>query len=28
VGRWRVVFDLDAPGILRVNGVDNRGQAD
>ena len=27
VGKWRVFFDLDTPGILLVNGIDNRGQA-
>ncbi len=27
VGKWRVFFDLDNPGILRVHGIDNRGQA-
>jgi mRNA interferase RelE/StbE len=27
VGKWRVFFDLDTPGILLVNGIDNRGRA-
>jgi len=27
VGKWRVFFDLDAPGMARIHGVDNRGQA-
>ena len=27
VGKWRVFFDLDVPGEIRVHGVDNRGQA-
>ena len=27
LGKWRVFFDLDTPGIIRVHGVDNRGQA-
>ena len=27
VGKWRVFFDLDAPGEVRVHGIDNRGQA-
>ena len=26
VGKWRVFFDLDTPGILLINGIDNRGQ--
>ena len=27
VGKWRVFFDLDVPGEVRVHGIDNRGQA-
>lgn len=27
VGKWRVLFDLDSPGIIRIHGIDNRGQA-
>ena len=27
VGKWRVFFDLDAPGTVRIHGIDNRGQA-
>jgi hypothetical protein len=27
VGKWRVFLDLDAPEEIRVQGVDNRGQA-
>ena len=27
VGKWRVFFDLDTPGAITVNGIDNRGQA-
>jgi mRNA-degrading endonuclease RelE of RelBE toxin-antitoxin system len=27
VGKWRVFFDLDSPGIIRIHGIDNRGQA-
>jgi mRNA-degrading endonuclease RelE of RelBE toxin-antitoxin system len=27
VGKWRVFFDLDTPKIIRIHGVDNRGQA-
>jgi mRNA-degrading endonuclease RelE of RelBE toxin-antitoxin system len=26
VGKWRVLFDLDSPGIIRIHGIDNRGQ--
>jgi mRNA interferase RelE/StbE len=27
VGKWRVFFDLDTPGVILVTGIDNRGQA-
>jgi mRNA-degrading endonuclease RelE of RelBE toxin-antitoxin system len=27
VGKWRVFFDLDTPNIIRVHGIDNRGEA-
>jgi len=27
IGKWRVFFDLDAPGMVRIHGIDNRGQA-
>jgi mRNA interferase RelE/StbE len=27
VGKWRVFFDLDTPGVIQVTGIDNRGQA-
>jgi mRNA interferase RelE/StbE len=27
VGKWRVFFDLDSPDIVRIHGIDNRGQA-
>jgi len=27
VGKWRVFFDLDAPGAVTITGIDNRGQA-
>jgi mRNA-degrading endonuclease RelE of RelBE toxin-antitoxin system len=27
VGKWRVLFDLDSPAIIRIHGIDNRGQA-
>ena len=27
VGKWRVFFDLDTPGTVRIHGADNRGQA-
>jgi mRNA-degrading endonuclease RelE of RelBE toxin-antitoxin system len=27
VGKWRVFFDQDSPGIIRIHGIDNRGQA-
>jgi mRNA-degrading endonuclease RelE of RelBE toxin-antitoxin system len=27
VGKWRVFFSLDQPGIIVVTDVDNRGQA-
>jgi len=27
VGQWRVFFDLDTTGAVRVHGIDNRGQA-
>ena len=27
VGKWRLFFDLDSPGIVRIHGIDNRGQA-
>lgn len=27
VGKWRLFFDLDQPEVVRVHGVDNRGQA-
>jgi mRNA interferase RelE/StbE len=25
VGKWRLLFDLDSPGIVRIHGIDNRG---
>jgi mRNA-degrading endonuclease RelE of RelBE toxin-antitoxin system len=27
VGKWRIFFDLDSPGTVRVHGLDNRGEA-
>jgi len=27
VGKWRVFFDLDTPGVVHIYGIDNRGQA-
>ena len=27
VGKWRVFFDLDEPGAVRIHRIDNRGQA-
>jgi len=27
VGKWRVFLDQDHPGVTRVHGIDNRGQA-
>ena len=27
VGKWRVFFDLDTPSVVRLHGIDNRGQA-
>ena len=27
VGKWRVFFDLDSPDVIRIHGIDNRGQA-
>lgn len=27
VGKWRVFFDLDSADIVRIHGIDNRGQA-
>jgi mRNA-degrading endonuclease RelE of RelBE toxin-antitoxin system len=27
VGKWRVFFDLDRPGEVRIHGIDNRGEA-
>ena len=27
VGKWRIVFDVDTPGVARIHGIDNRGQA-
>ena len=27
VGKWRVFFDLDSVDVLRIQGIDNRGQA-
>lgn len=27
VGKWRVFFDLDTADVLRIHGIDNRGQA-
>jgi mRNA-degrading endonuclease RelE of RelBE toxin-antitoxin system len=26
VGKWRVLFLLDAPATVRIHGIDNRGQ--
>lgn len=27
VGKWRVFFLLNRPGVLYISGIDNRGQA-
>jgi mRNA interferase RelE/StbE len=27
VGKWRVFFDMDLPGVARIHGIDNRGEA-
>jgi mRNA interferase RelE/StbE len=27
VGKWRIFFELDSPGLIRVLGIDNRGEA-
>jgi mRNA-degrading endonuclease RelE of RelBE toxin-antitoxin system len=27
VGKWRVFLDLDTPAEIRVQGIDNRGEA-
>jgi hypothetical protein len=27
VGKWRVFFSLDPPDLIRVIGIDNRGEA-
>jgi len=27
VGKWRIFFDLDSPDVVRVHGIDNRGEA-
>jgi mRNA interferase RelE/StbE len=27
VGKWRVFFSLDPPDLIRVLGIDNRGEA-
>jgi mRNA-degrading endonuclease RelE of RelBE toxin-antitoxin system len=27
VGKWRVFLDLDTPEVIRIQGIDNRGQA-
>ena len=27
VGKWRVFFSLESPDLIRVLGVDNRGEA-
>ena len=27
VGKWRVFFSLDPPDLVRVLGIDNRGEA-
>jgi mRNA interferase RelE/StbE len=27
VGKWRVFFSLDTPDLIRVLGIDNRGEA-
>jgi mRNA interferase RelE/StbE len=27
IGKWRVFFDLDTPDLIRIHGIDNRGQA-
>jgi mRNA-degrading endonuclease RelE of RelBE toxin-antitoxin system len=27
VGKWRLFFDADSPGTVRIHGIDNRGQA-
>ena len=26
VGKWRIFFDIE-PGVIRIRGIDNRGQA-
>jgi hypothetical protein len=27
VGKWRILFYLEPPGLIRVLGMDNRGEA-
>ena len=27
IGKWRVFLDKDQPGVTRIHGIDNRGQA-
>jgi mRNA interferase RelE/StbE len=27
IGKWRIFFDLDTPGMVRIHGIDNRGEA-
>jgi len=27
VGKWRIFFSLDPPDLIRVLGIDNRGEA-
>ena len=27
VGKWRIFFSLESPDIIRVLGIDNRGEA-
>jgi mRNA interferase RelE/StbE len=27
VGKWRIFFDVEAPDVCRIRGIDNRGEA-
>ncbi len=27
VGKWRIFFSLESPDLMRVLGIDNRGEA-
>lgn len=27
VGKWRIFFNLESPDVIRVFGIDNRGEA-